>query len=78
MPANPHHLSLEPATHATANPPFRCQLPSAEDRAAVDEAQRSEIAKPEVHDKWITIKGGSTGTARPAWSARRMRRARCR
>lgn len=60
MPANPHHLSLEPAAEATANPPFRCQLPSAEDRAAVDDARRSEIAPLKCRPRRCATAGSST------------------
>jgi len=66
MTANPHQLSLEPAAQsfveATANPPYQFQLPPAGGRKAVDEVQRSEIAKPDVHEEWITVEGGPTGS----------------
>jgi acetyl esterase len=68
MPANPHNLSLEPAAQAfveaTANPPFLYEMPPTDGRKAVDEVQSSEIYKPDVHEKWITVKGGPTGTVR--------------
>ena len=66
MTANPHQLSLEPAAQAfveaTANPPYLFQLPPAEGRKAVDDVQSSEIAKPDVHEEWITVEGGPTGS----------------
>ncbi|MBA8794098.1 acetyl esterase/lipase [Friedmanniella endophytica] len=68
MPANPHHVSLEPAAlafaEATANPPFLYQLPPEEGRKAVDSVQDSPIDKPDVDDRWITVKGGPTGSVR--------------
>ena len=66
MTANPHQLSLEPAAQAfveaTANPPYLFQLLPAEGRKAVDDVQSSEIAKPDVHEEWITVEGGPTGS----------------
>jgi acetyl esterase len=66
MPANPHNLALEPAAQAfveaTANPPFLYELAPDVGRKAVDEVQSSEIDKPPVHEKWITVKGGPTGS----------------
>jgi acetyl esterase/lipase len=68
MPANPHKLSLEPAAQAfveaTANPPFLYEMSPDDGRRAVDEVQNSEIEKPSVHEKWITVKGGRTGSVR--------------
>jgi acetyl esterase/lipase len=68
MPANPHHLSLEPAAQAfveaTATPPFLYQLPPDEGRKAVDDVQSSEIFKPDVHEEWVTVAGGPTGPVR--------------
>ena len=68
MPANPHHVSLEPAAQAfaeaTANPPYLYQLPPAEGRKTVDGVQDSPIDKPEVDDRWITVEGGPTGSVR--------------
>ncbi|TDS80886.1 alpha/beta hydrolase [Amnibacterium kyonggiense] len=68
MPANPHHVSLEPAAQAfaeaTANPPYLYQLPPAEGRTTVDGVQDSPIDKPEVDDRWITVEGGPTGSVR--------------
>jgi acetyl esterase len=68
MPANPRHVSLEPAAQAfveaTANPPFLYQLPVEEGRKAVDDVQSSEIFKPEVQEEWVTIDGGPTGSVR--------------
>ncbi|GLZ48868.1 esterase [Actinomycetospora sp. NBRC 106375] len=69
---------LEPAAQAfadaTATPPFLFELPPEEGRAAVDEVQSGEIAKPAVDDEWITVTGGPTGTVptrivRPAGSS---------
>jgi acetyl esterase len=57
---------LEPAalafTEATAKPPFLFELPPAEGRAAVDDVQSGEIAKPDVDDEWLTLEGGPTGS----------------
>ncbi|WP_350348979.1 alpha/beta hydrolase [Agromyces sp. G08B096] len=65
MDANPHRIALEPAAQAfveaTATPPFLFELPPAEGRAAVDEVQSSEIAKPAVDEDWIEVEGGPTG-----------------
>ena len=66
MPANPHHVSLEPAAlafaEATADPPFLYELPPEEGRKAVDAVQDSPIDKPDVDDAWITVEGGPTGS----------------
>ena len=68
MSGNPLNLALEPAAQAfveaTAEPPFLYELPPSDGRKAVDDVQSSEIYKPPVHDKWITVKGGPTGTVR--------------
>ncbi|MFF7368495.1 esterase, partial [Streptomyces tricolor] len=59
---------LEPAAAefaaATANPPYLFDLPPAEGRKAVDEVQSGEIDKPAVHEEWITVPGGPTGSVR--------------
>ncbi|WP_028479738.1 alpha/beta hydrolase [Nocardia sp. CNY236] len=59
---------LEPAAaafaEATAEPPYLFQIPPAEGRAAVDEVQSGEIAKPEVDEEWVTVPGGPTGEVR--------------
>lgn len=64
--ANPHGHALEAAAQAfceaTANPPFLYQLLPEEGRKAVDQVQDSEIAKPAVDEKWITVDGGPTGS----------------
>jgi acetyl esterase/lipase len=56
---------LEPAAQAfveaTANPPFLFDLPVTEGRKAVDEVQSGEIAKPEIDEEWINVKGGPSG-----------------
>ena len=56
---------LEPAAkefaEATANPPFLFELPVVEGRKAVDEVQSGEIAKPEIDEQWVNVKGGPTG-----------------
>jgi acetyl esterase len=49
---------------ATSKPPFLYQLPPAEGRKAVDEAQSGEIAKPEIDEEWVTVQGGPTGSVR--------------
>ncbi|MFI9612129.1 alpha/beta hydrolase [Streptomyces sp. NPDC052023] len=59
---------LEPAAaafaKATANPPFLFDLPPAEGRKAVDEVQSGDIDKPAIHEEWITVSGGPTGSVR--------------
>jgi acetyl esterase/lipase len=66
MTANPRNYALEPAaqafSEATANPPYLFQQPIDESRAAVDAVQDSEIWKPTVEEKWITVQGGPTGS----------------
>src|SRR4051794_37923656 len=56
---------LEPAAQAfadaTAEPPFLFDLPPEEGRAAVDQVQAGEVAKPDVDEEWITVSGGPTG-----------------
>ena len=68
MRANPRGLALEPAAlafaEATNEPPFLYQLPPEEGRAAVDQVQDAEIFKPDVHEEWVTVDGGPTGTVR--------------
>jgi hypothetical protein len=46
---------------ATANPPFLFDLPPAEGRKAVEEAQSGDVDKPEIDEEWVTISGGPTG-----------------
>jgi acetyl esterase len=46
---------------ATNNPPYLFDLPPAEGRKAVDDVQSGKIAKPEIDDEWITVRGGPTG-----------------
>ncbi|MEU9258310.1 alpha/beta hydrolase [Streptomyces sp. NPDC048212] len=60
---------LEPAAaafaEATANPPYLFELAPADGRKAVDEVQSGDgVAKPEVDEEWITVKGGPTGDVR--------------
>ncbi|MFB7509393.1 alpha/beta hydrolase [Streptomyces broussonetiae] len=59
---------LEPAAaafaEATANPPYLFDLGPAEGRKAVDEVQSGEIDKPEIHEEWVTVQGGPTGSVR--------------
>ncbi|MEV5295316.1 alpha/beta hydrolase [Streptomyces sp. NPDC053741] len=60
---------LEPAAaafaEATANPPYLFELAPADGRRAVDEVQSGDgVAKPEVDEEWITVKGGPTGDVR--------------
>lgn len=66
MTANPRGLILEPAAQAfveaTDVPPYLYELDPAEGRAAVDGVQSSEIEKPAVDEKWVTIPGGPTGS----------------
>ena len=68
MQPNPHNITLEPAAQAfveaTATPPFLYELRPDDGRQAVDDVQSSEIYKPEVHDEWITVDGGPTGSVR--------------
>lgn len=66
MSANPKNYALEPAAQAfceaTAEPPYLFQQPVEAGRAAVDAVQDSEILKPDVYEKWITVEGGPTGS----------------
>ncbi|QHA02472.1 alpha/beta hydrolase fold domain-containing protein [Streptomyces broussonetiae] len=59
---------LEPAAaafaEATANPPYLFDLGPVEGRKAVDEVQSGEIDKPEIHEEWVTVQGGPTGSVR--------------
>ena len=68
MSANPHSLSLEPAAQAfaeaTSNPPYLYELPPEVGRKAVDEVQASEIFKPDIHEEWVTVEGGPTGSVK--------------
>ena len=68
MPANPHKLSLEPAAQAfaeaTSQPPYLYELPPEVGRKAVDEVQASEIFKPDIHEEWVTVEGGPTGSVK--------------
>ncbi|MFJ4123512.1 alpha/beta hydrolase [[Kitasatospora] papulosa] len=71
MPEDVAHTSpvLEPAAaafaEATANPPYLFELAPADGRKAVDEVQSGDgVAKPEVDEEWITVKGGPTGDVR--------------
>lgn len=62
----PTSPALEPAAAefaaATANPPFLFDLGPVDGRKTVDEVQSGEIAKPAVHDEWITVNSGPTGS----------------
>ncbi|GJF30427.1 esterase [Kitasatospora sp. NE20-6] len=49
---------------ATGTPPFLFQLPPAEGRKAVEEAQSGEIELPAVDEEWVTVPGGPTGEVR--------------
>jgi acetyl esterase/lipase len=64
----PVHPVLEPAAaafaKATTHPPYLFDLPPAEGRKAVDEAQAGEIAKPAADEEWITVSGGPTASVR--------------
>jgi acetyl esterase/lipase len=68
MTANPHGLSLEPAAQAfieaTNDPPFLYDLEPDDGRKAVDGVQDSDIYKPEIHEEWVTVDGGPTGTVK--------------
>ncbi|WP_306324400.1 alpha/beta hydrolase [Streptomyces venezuelae] len=59
---------LEPAAaefaQATAKPPFLFQIPPAEGRKAVDEAQSGPADLPAVDEEWVTVAGGPTGEVR--------------
>ncbi|MFB7288691.1 alpha/beta hydrolase [Actinacidiphila glaucinigra] len=48
----------------TSRQPFLHQLPPAEGRAAVEQAQSGETAKPETDEEWISVPGGPTGSVR--------------
>jgi acetyl esterase len=47
---------------ATADPPYLFDLGPVDGRKTVDEVQAGEVAKPEVHDEWLTVEGGPTGS----------------
>jgi len=59
-------LVLEPQAAdfaaATADPPYLFDLGPTQGRTTVDEVQSGEIDKPPVHDEWLTIEGGPTGS----------------
>jgi acetyl esterase/lipase len=63
--AAPSAPVLEPAAQAfaeaTGTHPFLFELPPDEGRAAVDDVQSGEIAKPDVDEQWISVAGGPTG-----------------
>src|ERR1700724_716708 len=56
---------LEPAAQAfteqTSEHPFLFELPPEQGRAAVDDVQSGDIAKPAVDEEWIKSAGGPTG-----------------
>lgn len=64
--ANPRNYTLQPEAlafaEATLNPPFLYEMAPEDGRKVVDGVQDSEIAKPEVDEKWITVDGGPTGS----------------
>ncbi|MEV0033976.1 alpha/beta hydrolase [Nocardia sp. NPDC050793] len=66
MAGNPLEISLETAAQefvdATSEPPYLYQLPPEEGRKTVDGVQDSPIYKPEIHEEWITVEGGPTGS----------------
>ncbi|GAB2613375.1 alpha/beta hydrolase [Pseudactinotalea suaedae] len=47
---------------ATADPPYLFDLGPVEGRKTVDAVQAGDIAKPEVHEEWLTVEGGPTGS----------------
>jgi acetyl esterase/lipase len=49
---------------ATADPPYLYEIPVEEGRKAVDDVQSGAIAKPEVDEEWVTVRGGPTGSVR--------------
>ncbi|MFJ7068564.1 alpha/beta hydrolase [Streptomyces sp. NPDC101115] len=49
---------------ATATPPFLFQLPPAEGRKAVEDAQSGDVELPEVDEQWVSVPGGPTGEVR--------------
>ena len=59
---------LEPAAAefaaATTNPPFPFELTPEAGRAGLEQVQSGPIAKPEVEEEWITVKGGPAGSVR--------------
>ncbi|KAB7846883.1 alpha/beta hydrolase [Streptomyces mobaraensis] len=65
-----HPPVLEPAAAAfaaaTAHPPYLYQLPPAEGRRAVDDAQAGPppVEPPAVDEEWVTVPGGPTGEVR--------------
>ncbi|AXL90084.1 esterase [Streptomyces sp. CB09001] len=67
-PAEPVRPVLEPPAaafaEATARRPFLHELPPAEARGVVDEAQSGPVALPAVTEEWITVPNGPTGGVR--------------
>ncbi|OKJ47040.1 esterase [Streptomyces sp. CB02009] len=49
---------------ATATPPFLYQLPPAEGRKAVEDAQTGDVVLPAVDEQWVSVPGGPTGEVR--------------
>ncbi|MFC7968298.1 alpha/beta hydrolase [Streptomyces cinereoruber] len=49
---------------ATATPPFLYQLPLAEGRKAVEDAQSGDVELPAVDEQWVSVPGGPTGEVR--------------
>lgn len=64
--ANPKNYTLQPEAlafaEATLNPPYLYQGTPEDGRKVVDGVQDSEIFKPEIDEKWITVTGGPTGS----------------
>ncbi|WP_104635445.1 alpha/beta hydrolase [Streptomyces sp. MH60] len=67
-PAEPVRPVLEPPAaafaEATAHRPFLHELPPAEARGVVDEAQSGPVTMPAVAEEWITVPNGPTGGVR--------------
>ncbi|WP_432016580.1 alpha/beta hydrolase [Streptomyces hydrogenans] len=49
---------------ATATPPFLFQLPPAEGRKAVEDAQSGDVELHAVDEEWVSVPGGPTGQVR--------------
>ncbi|WP_338673651.1 alpha/beta hydrolase [Streptomyces sp. SCSIO 30461] len=49
---------------ATASPPFLFQLPPAEGRKAVEDAQSGDVELPAIDEEWVTVEGGPTDEVR--------------
>ena len=59
---------LEPAAEenakASGKRPFLFELPPAEGRKALDDAQSGPVELPAIEEEWVTVSGGPTGSVR--------------